>query len=125
LLIGGRAKTLRRPSEDDSGHVSWHFELSLGVEYRPERREADPQLVPGAVDLDCGIQLRGSIDLVEGGPAGQVRVTDHKTGKADGKPGQVIDGGKFAAAAVLCTCRREALRQRGETEPLLAVRALP
>jgi hypothetical protein len=50
LLIGGRAKTLRRASEDDSGQVSWHFELSLGLEYRPERREADPQLVPGAVD---------------------------------------------------------------------------
>ena len=50
--------------------------------------------MPGAVDLDCGIQLRGSIDLVERCPPGQVRVTDHKTGKATGKPGQQIDGGK-------------------------------
>jgi hypothetical protein len=85
---------LRRASEDDSGYVPWHFELAFGLEHRSERREADPQSVPGAADLDCGIQLRGSIDLVERHPAGQLRVTDHKTGKADGKRGQLIDGGK-------------------------------
>jgi hypothetical protein len=85
---------LRRASEDDSGYVPWHFELSFGLEHRPERRETDPQSVPGAVDLDCGLQLRGSIDLVERRTAGEVRVTDHKTGKANGKSGQMIDGGK-------------------------------
>jgi ATP-dependent helicase/nuclease subunit B len=85
---------LRRASEDDSGYVPWHFELSFGLEHRLERRETDPQSVPGAVDLDCGIQLRGSIDLVERHPARRVRITDHKTGKADGKRGQLIDGGK-------------------------------
>jgi ATP-dependent helicase/nuclease subunit B len=85
---------LRRASQDDSGYVPWHFELSFGLEHGRERRENDPQSVPGAVELDCGIQLRGSIDLVERRPPGQVRVTDHKTGKASGKPGQLIDGGK-------------------------------
>jgi ATP-dependent helicase/nuclease subunit B len=85
---------LRRASEDASGYVPWHFELSFGLEHRPERRETDPESVPGAVDLDCGIQLRGSIDLVERRTAGEVRVTDHKTGKATGKSGQLIDGGK-------------------------------
>ena len=85
---------LRRASEDDSGYVPWYFELSFGLEHRPERRQADPQSVPGAVDLDCGIQLRGSIDLVERHPSGMARVTDHKTGKADGKPTQLIAGGK-------------------------------
>jgi RecB family exonuclease len=85
---------LRRASEDDSGYVPCHFELSFGLEHRSERRETDPQSVPGAVDLDCGVQLRGSIDLVERRPAGEMRVTDHKTGKADGKRGQLIDGGK-------------------------------
>jgi ATP-dependent helicase/nuclease subunit B len=124
LLIGGCAKTLRRASEDDSGHVPWHFELSFGLEYRPERREADPQLVPGAVDLDCGIQLRGSIDLVEGGPAGQVRVTDHKTGKADGKPGQVIDGGKSLQPLFYALAAEKLFAGEGRLEPLLAVRAL-
>jgi ATP-dependent helicase/nuclease subunit B len=85
---------LRRASEDDSGYVPWHFELSFGLEHRPERRQADPQSVPGAVDLDCGIQLRGSIDLVERHASGLVRVTDHKTGKVNGKRGQLIEGGK-------------------------------
>jgi hypothetical protein len=85
---------LRRASEDDSGFVPWYFELSFGLEHRPERRQADPQSVPGAVDLECGIQLRGSIDLAERHPSGMARVTDHKTGKADGKPTQLIAGGK-------------------------------
>jgi RecB family exonuclease len=81
---------LRRASEDDSGYVPWHFELSFGV----EGRHSDPQSVPGAVDLECGIQLRGSIDLVERQASRLVRVTDHKTGKFSGKPNQLIDGGK-------------------------------
>jgi ATP-dependent helicase/nuclease subunit B len=85
---------LRRASEDDSGYVPWHFELSFGVERRPGRRQADPQSVPWAVDLDCGIQLRGSIDLVERHPSGLVRVTDHKTGKSEGKSDLLINGGK-------------------------------
>jgi RecB family exonuclease len=85
---------LRRASEDDSGYVPWHFELSFGVENRSERRHADPHSVPGAVDLDCGIQLRGSIDLIERHPAGMARVTDHKTGRADVKATQLIDGGR-------------------------------
>ena len=84
---------LRRASEDESGYVPWHFEMSFGLEHRDERRTADPQSVPGAVDLDCGIQLRGSIDLVERHPSGLVRVTDHKTGKAPGKAGQLVAGG--------------------------------
>jgi CRISPR/Cas system-associated exonuclease Cas4 (RecB family) len=54
----------------------------------------DPRSVPGAIDLDCGIQLRGSIDVVERNSSGVMRVTDHKTGKADAKKGQLINGGK-------------------------------
>jgi ATP-dependent helicase/DNAse subunit B len=83
---------LRRLGEDTSGYVPWHFELSFGVERRP--READPASVPNAVALDCGIQLRGSIDLVERHPSALLRVTDHKTGKSEGKRGLLIDGGK-------------------------------
>jgi RecB family exonuclease len=85
---------LRKASEDDSGYVPWRFELSFGLEHRSERRQADPHSVPGAVDLDCGIQLRGSIDLVERQPSGLARVTDHKTGRAVAKRTQLIEGGK-------------------------------
>jgi ATP-dependent helicase/nuclease subunit B len=84
---------LRRASLDDSGFVPRHFELSFGLPTRSSERPADPRSVPGAVGLDCGIELRGSIDLVERHRAGLMRVTDHKTGKFDGNPGQIIVGG--------------------------------
>jgi RecB family exonuclease len=84
---------LRRASEDQSGYVPWRFELSFGLEHRDERRDADSASVAGAVRLDCGIQLRGSIDLVERHASGLVRVTDHKTGKAQSKTGQMVAGG--------------------------------
>ena len=84
---------LRRASLDDSGFVPRHFELSFGLATRSAERPADPRSVPGAVDLDCGIQLRGSIDLVETHRSGLIRVTDHKTGRFDGTPGQIIAGG--------------------------------
>ena len=85
---------LRRASEDDSGYVPRHFELSFGLPHRFERRQADPRSVADAVELDCGIKLRGSIDLVERHPSRLLRVTDHKSGKFDGTLKQVIDGGK-------------------------------
>jgi ATP-dependent helicase/DNAse subunit B len=84
---------LRRASEDDSGYVPWRFELSFGLGGRQKRRQADSHSSPKPVDLDCGIQLRGSIDLVERHPSGHLRISDHKTGKADGEEGQIIAGG--------------------------------
>jgi hypothetical protein len=84
---------LRRASLDASGFVPQHFELSFGLEARSPEHAGDPRSVAGAVALDCGIQLRGSIDLVEAHWAGLMRVTDHKTGKFDGSAGQVIAGG--------------------------------
>jgi RecB family exonuclease len=85
---------LRRASEDNSGFIPAHFELSFGLVHRFERRQADFRSVADAVDLDCGIKLRGSIDLIERHPSGMLRVTDHKSGKFDGALDQVIDGGK-------------------------------
>jgi CRISPR/Cas system-associated exonuclease Cas4 (RecB family) len=84
---------LRRASLDDSGFVAQHFELSFGLDLRSSERASDPRSVPGAIKLDCGIQLRGSIDLVEVHRSGLMRVTDHKTGKFDGDSGQIIGGG--------------------------------
>jgi ATP-dependent helicase/DNAse subunit B len=81
---------LRRASEDDSGYVPWRFELSFGLaESDARRRQVDLHSTPNAVDLDCGIQLRGSIDLVERHANGHIRISDHKTGKADGEDGQI------------------------------------
>jgi ATP-dependent helicase/nuclease subunit B len=84
---------VRRESNNDTGFVPLHFELSFGLDRRYERPEADPRSVPSSIDLECGIQLRGSIDLVEGHPSGWLCVTDHKTGKTDFKPGQLVAGG--------------------------------
>ena len=85
---------LRRASEDDAGFVPWRFELSFGLDRRPERRHKDAQSVSLAVPLDCGIQLRGSIDLVELHSSGMARVTDHKTGRPEGKKEEIVRGGK-------------------------------
>ncbi|MGY4156325.1 ATP-dependent helicase/nuclease subunit B [Bradyrhizobium sp. USDA 4461] len=85
---------LRRMSEDTSGFVPKHFELSFGLTRRADHGEADPRSVSSAVLLDCGIQLRGSIDLVERHPSGLLRVIDHKTGKNTGASHPVIEGGQ-------------------------------
>jgi ATP-dependent helicase/DNAse subunit B len=85
---------LRRASEDDSGYVPWRFELSFGLAGRDERRSADPDSVGEPVGIDCGILLRGSIDLVELRSDGRLRVTDHKTGGFAAKADQLIDGGR-------------------------------
>lgn len=84
---------LRRLSEDESGYVPVHFELTFGIE-RPDWNRVDPQSVGGAINLESGIQLRGSIDLVERHPTGIVRITDHKTGRPDNVSDLLIDGGK-------------------------------
>jgi CRISPR/Cas system-associated exonuclease Cas4 (RecB family) len=80
-------------SEDVSGYVPWRFELSFGLAGRDEHRAADPDSVDQPVEIDCGIRLRGSIDLVERRSDGRLRVTDHKTGKPLNKADLVIDGG--------------------------------
>ena len=85
---------LRRMSEDTSGFVPRHFELSFGLSQDADQGEADPRSVSNAVLLDCGIQLRGSIDLVARHPSGLLRVIDHKTGRNAGASEFVIEGGK-------------------------------
>ncbi len=82
---------LRRASEDDSGFVPWRFELAFGL---PRGRARDPHSTPHPMPLDCGILLRGSIDLVERRADGALRATDHKTGRARVGPGAVVAGGQ-------------------------------
>jgi RecB family exonuclease len=82
---------LRRQSLDETGFAPWLFELSFGL---LGRRDRDPHSRDEPVHLDCGIALRGSIDLVERSRDGRARVTDHKTGKVRVKPGQIVAGGE-------------------------------
>jgi RecB family exonuclease len=82
---------LRRAADDDSGFDPWRFELSFGLR---ARRPRDPHSSDAPVALDCGIALRGAIDLVERSCDGRIRVTDHKTGKRRVRPGQIVAGGQ-------------------------------
>jgi ATP-dependent helicase/nuclease subunit B len=69
----------------------WRFELAFGL---PPERGRDEHSRREPVLLDSGIQLRGSIDLVEKNRAGLLRATDHKTGKVRAELGAVIGGGE-------------------------------
>jgi ATP-dependent helicase/nuclease subunit B len=69
----------------------WKLELAFGLS---EGRGRDPSSTAEPVPLDCGIRLRGSIDVVEHSVDGALRATDHKTGKARQRPGTVIGGGE-------------------------------
>lgn len=82
---------LRRASEDESGFVPWNFELAFGL---PPGRDRDPDSTPDALQLANGIQLRGSIDLVERRADGALRATDHKTGKQRFGRDAVVQGGE-------------------------------
>jgi CRISPR/Cas system-associated exonuclease Cas4 (RecB family) len=82
---------LRRAAEDTTW-TPWRFELSFGL----RRRDHDPSSCEKPLTLDCGIKLRGSVDLVERSADGALRATDYKTGKARAKPGvTVVDGGRM------------------------------
>ena len=81
---------LRRATEE-TAWIPAHFELSFGL---TERRDSDPRSIDEPAVLDCGIRLRGSIDLVEQREAGVLRATDYKTGKARAVDGTIIGGGE-------------------------------
>jgi CRISPR/Cas system-associated exonuclease Cas4 (RecB family) len=65
-----------------------HFELAFGLR-DPRGRDAASTTEP--VELDGGISLRGSIDLVERN-GGKLRATDYKTGRVRSDAG-IIGGG--------------------------------
>jgi CRISPR/Cas system-associated exonuclease Cas4 (RecB family) len=70
---------------------STHVELAFGAEDLDEHdvaSTADPVVIEG------GVQLRGSIDLIERRSDGRLRVIDHKTGKFPERPPQCIGNGE-------------------------------
>jgi CRISPR/Cas system-associated exonuclease Cas4 (RecB family) len=84
-------REMLRRSTDEHDWIPAHFELSFGL---VERRDRDPNSVDDPVPLDCGIKLRGSIDLVERRRDGAIRATDYKTGKARATEATIIGGGE-------------------------------
>jgi ATP-dependent helicase/nuclease subunit B len=82
---------LRRAANDlENWRPEW-FELGFGLSDRAHR---DPRSSAAPVEIEGGLRLRGSIDLLERDPAGRIRVTDHKTGKVRAAKNFVIGGGK-------------------------------
>lgn len=80
---------LKRVAADPSW-TPHRFELAFGL---PGRRAKDPASTDAPVQLECGIRLRGAIDLVERARDGRLRATDHKTGRPRASHGAVIGGG--------------------------------
>ncbi len=65
------------------------------VWFRPAPDEGrDAASLPDPVTLDGRFILRGSMDLVERHPAGALRVTDHKTGRARWPDRMIVAGGE-------------------------------
>jgi CRISPR/Cas system-associated exonuclease Cas4 (RecB family) len=96
---------LRRASLDGD-FTPWRFELSFGLRERDKR---DPHSRPEPVVLDCGLRLRGSIDLVEQDDYGALRATDYKTGKVRARPGVTVIGGGEVLQPVLYALALEKL----------------
>ncbi|MEA2680764.1 MAG: ATP-dependent helicase/nuclease subunit, partial [Candidatus Binataceae bacterium] len=82
---------LRRTAEDSTRWRPERFELGFGL---TDRAHADPASVAAPIDLEIGVTLRGSIDLVERGADNSLRVTDHKTGRVRAERDVIIGGGK-------------------------------
>jgi len=100
---------VRRMTDDPAGFRPERFELSFGLS---DRSQADPASVAKAIALDAGITLRGSIDLVERGPDGRLRATDHKTGRVRAEKNLIIGGGKTLQPALYALAAERIL---GET----------
>lgn len=75
---------------DEPGWIPAHFELSFGLH---DARAQDENSQEAPVELEIGIKLRGSIDLVERTADGQLRATDSKTGKVRAKKDATVIGG--------------------------------
>jgi RecB family exonuclease len=85
------ARWLQLMAEDPDGWVPQWFEFGFGL---PDDRGRDPASLRAPVTLDGRFILRGSMDLVERHPAGALRVTDHKTGRARWPERMVVAGGE-------------------------------
>jgi len=109
---------LRRESERGGEWIPWRFEYSFGIpagHAGMERDLQDPHSAEEPVSLECGIRLRGKIDLVERSVRGSVRVTDHKTGKVRVRQGAVIDGGQALQPLLYALAARELFGQPVES----------
>jgi ATP-dependent helicase/nuclease subunit B len=82
---------LQHVAATESSWLPLHYEFAFGLAPDPQHDPASSS--QEAVILD-GIRLRGSIDLIERhAGSGELRVTDHKTGRAPKDRPQYVGGG--------------------------------
>ena len=86
---------LRHVANEGGEWIPMHAELGFGL---PPGDGRDPQSRPEPVAVDGRWLLRGVVDLIEAkaGPTarGELRVTDHKTGRNRTREGMVVGGGE-------------------------------
>jgi RecB family exonuclease len=99
---------MRLMAVDGSGFRPERFELAFGL---LDRSQADPASVAEPVALSEGISLRGSIDLVERGADGMLRVTDHKTGRVRAEKNVMIGGGKTLQPVLYALAAERVLKE--------------
>jgi CRISPR/Cas system-associated exonuclease Cas4 (RecB family) len=87
-------------------HFEWAFGYQDGGALAVGR---DPASRPEPVTIDGRFQLHGSIDLVEErAGSGELRVTDHKTGRYRGKDHMVVGGGAVLQPVLYALALEEA-----------------
>jgi ATP-dependent helicase/nuclease subunit B len=100
--------------DDVTAWIPEYFEFSFGLS--DEGR--DPRSLKDPVTVDGRFVLRGSVDLIERSPAGDVlRITDHKTGKNRSNRDLIVGGG-----AVLQPVLYSAAVEAGLGKPVAAGR---
>jgi ATP-dependent helicase/nuclease subunit B len=108
---------LQHIAVNDDDWVPEHFEFAFGLK---ERTGRDSASTLADADLDEGVRLRGSIDLVERhATRGVLRVTDHKTGKPPENPPAYVGGGLFLQPLLYGLAARRLLDSEVECGRLL------
>lgn len=109
-LRGDLKGWLRHVANEDGEWIPVHAELGFGL---PPGGGRDPRSRPEPVTVDGRWRLRGVVDLVEAkaGPTarGELRVTDHKTGRNRTREGMLVGGGETLQPVLYGLAVEEAL----------------
>lgn len=98
---------LTQVSERQDGYIAELVEFAFGL---PLDQGRDPNSTPQEAVIPDGFLLRGIVDLSEKGENGEIRLTDHKTGKNRTDPGMVV-GHSEVLQPTLYSLAVEALRK--------------
>ena len=94
-LRGDLKGWVRHVANEDGEWMPMHAELGFGL---PPGDGRDPESAPEPVRVDGRWLLRGVVDLIEARARptarGELRVTDHKTGRNRTREGMVVGGGE-------------------------------